>query len=319
MGRAKEKKAEVTGAVTATASEQASERLLRPNQGFFTVFMRGEAGHVNNAMNLRAAYSVCTALLFLLPVLGCNPPYRPATVPIDTIRYDAPGGPHQELMVFLPGYGDTPSAVERHGLVRAVWARGLAADIVAVDAHLGYYQDGTILTRLKEDVINTAKAGGYKNIWLVGTSLGAYGAILYAGHYPQDITGVVLLGPFLGEKKTVDEIRQAGGLQQWDPGEVGNKTKEDWEKQIWLWLKLRQKQGDFRLWSKDCEQEKGCLPKIYLGYGKLDRFSRGQDLLASVLPPEYVVALFGGHDWMTWKRAWDTVLDRMTVTTSGGR
>jgi pimeloyl-ACP methyl ester carboxylesterase len=270
-------------------------------------------------MKIYAPCRLGAALLLLLLVFGCYPPYRPATVPIGTIRYDAAGGPHQELMVFLPGYGDTPSAVERHGLVRAVWARGLAADIVGVDAHLGYYQNGTILTRLKEDVIAPAKAGGYKHIWLVGTSLGAYGAILYAEHYPQDITGVVLLGPFLGEKKTVDEIRQAGGVRQWDPGEVGDKTKEDWEKKIWLWLKLRQKQDDFRLWSKDCEQEKGCLPIIYLGYGKFDRFSRGQDLLASVLPPEHVVALFGGHDWMTWTRAWDTILDRMIVTKPGGR
>jgi len=279
----------------------------------------GRARRVNTAMNLRAAFRLCAAVLFFLPAFGCYPSYRPTTVPIDTIRYDAPGGPHQELMVFLPGYGDKPSAIEKHGLVTAARARGLTADIVAVDAHLGYYQEGTLFTRLREDVIGPAKAGGYKNIWFVGTSLGAYGAILYAIRHPQDITGVVLLGPFLGEKKTIDEIRQAGGLQQWDPGEVGDKTREDWEKQIWLWLKLRQKQDDFRLWSKGCEQEKGCLPKIYLGYGKFDRFSRGQDLLASILPPEHVVALFGGHDWMTWGRAWDIILDRMAVTKPGGR
>ncbi len=270
-------------------------------------------------MNLRAVCRLCATLLFLLPVFGCNPPYRPPTVPIGTLRYDAPGGPHRELLVYLPGYGDKPSAIEQHGLVRAARARGLTADIVAVDAHLAYYEEGTIFTRLKEDVIDPAKAGGYKDIWLVGNSLGAYGAVLYARRYPQDITGVVLLGPFLGEKKTIDEIRQAGGLQQWDPGEVGDKTREDWEKQIWLWLKHRQKQGDFRLWSKECDRERGCLPKIYLGYGEFDRYSRGQDLLASLLPPEYVVALFGGHGWMTWSRAWDKILDRMAVTKHGGR
>jgi len=216
-------------------------------------------------------------------------------------------------LVFLPGYGDKPSAFEQHGLLRAARARGMVVDLVAVDAHLAYYEKGTLFTRLKEDVIDPAKAAGYKHIWLVGNSLGAYGSISYARHNPQDITGVVLLGPFLGEKKLADEIRQAGGLRQWDPGPVGDATREDWEKQNWLWLKLRQKQGDFLLWSKDCEQEKGCLPKIYLGYGKFDRFSRGQELLASLLPPEYVVALSGGHDWRTWEKAWNMILDRMIV------
>lgn len=281
-------------------------------------FSHGERAG-SDIMKTYTPYRLGTALLLALLAFGCYPPYRPATVPIGTIRYDAPGGTHRELLVYLPGYGDNPSAIEENGLVKAAWKRGVAADIVGVDAHLGYYQEGTILTRLKEDVIDPAKAGGYKNIWLVGNSLGAYGAILYARYHPQDITGVVLLGPYLGEKKTIDEVRKAGGLRQWDPGEVGSNTKEDWGKQIWLWLKLRQKQDDFRLWSKDCEQEKGCLPILYLGYGKFDRYSSGQDLMASVLPQEHVVALFGGHDWMTWKRAWDTILDRMTVAKPGGR
>jgi hypothetical protein len=266
---------------------------------------------VNNIVIVRAACRLAAVLLFFFLACGCQPPYRPTKIPIDTIRYDAPGGPHRQLFVFLPGYGDKPSAFDQHGLLPAVRARGLAADIVAVDAHLGYYVDGTILTRLKEDVIDPARAGGYKQIWLIGNSLGAYGAISYARVHPHDITGVVLLGPYMGEKKTIREIREAGGLQKWDPGTIGDKTKEEWVEQIWLWIKNRQQRLESRLWGNGCEEERGCLPEIYLGYGKSDRFSYGQNLLAEVLPPEHVVAIEGGHNWTTWKKLWNIILDKI--------
>jgi hypothetical protein len=42
------------------------------------------------------------------------------------------------------------------------------ADLVAVDAHLGYYYKRTIIDRLREDVLVPAKVQGYRRIVVVG-------------------------------------------------------------------------------------------------------------------------------------------------------
>jgi len=259
----------------------------------------------------RAAAIRRAALFILFILLACSPPHPPLTVPIETIRYEAPEGTHRRLFVYLPGYGDQPSAFERHGLVRMVQERMPDVDMVAVNAHIGYYLNGSLFPRLKEDVIDPARARGYRSIWLIGNSLGGFGSISYARMYPHDIAGIVLLGPFPGERSTVNAIQRSGGLQKWDPGVVGNNSKENLEKQLWLWIKMRQQRGDFRLWSTDCEKEPGCFPILYLGYGKYDRFSYGQKLLADSLPQDHVVVISGGHSWTTWSKAWNSILDKM--------
>ena len=257
----------------------------------------------------RAWYRFSAPILVSLLAFGCYPPTK---VPIDTLRYEAPAGLHDRLFVFLPGNGDKPSAFERHGFLKAVRDRGLPVDMIAVNAHLGYYMNGTIFTRLKEDVIDPAKARGYKKIWLIGNSLGGYGSLSYARQYPHDITGIVLLGPFLGDKNIIREIREAGGLQKWEPGAIGNSSQADWDKQLWKWMKDSQQQEEFWYWLKDCEGEKGCFPKIFLGYGKSDRFAYGQNLMAGILPQKHVVVVDGGHNWSTWKELWNIILDKMT-------
>lgn len=245
--------------------------------------------------------------LGLVFVAGC---LQPITVPMETIRYDAPAGQaHRLLFVFLPGNGDPITVFRKEGLVEAVRRRGLPADMVAVNAHIGYYENGTVLTRLKEDVIGPAKAKGYEQIWLVGNSLGGYGSLSYAREYPDDVTGVVLLGPFLGREKSVDEIKRAGGILQWTPAEIKLKTEDEWDKYLWLWIKDRVQQEKLRLSAGECVQ-KECNPKVYLGYGRRDRFSYGQELLASLLSREQVIVIDGGHDWTTWTRLWNLFLDR---------
>jgi pimeloyl-ACP methyl ester carboxylesterase len=166
-----------------------------------------------------------------------------------------------------------------------------------VNAHLGYYRNGSIMERLKQDVIEPAKKRGYDRIWLVGNSLGAYGAITYAARYPGDISGVVLLGAYAGDRGIIREIEQAGGLRAWDPGTMEN---TDWERRLWSWLK--------HYGGRASE-----YPPVYLGYGRWDRFAYGQDLLATVLPADRVVVVAGGHDWPTWKKAWGLLLDRMAA------
>lgn len=245
--------------------------------------------------------------LSMVFVAGC---VQPIKVPMDTVRYEAPDSQaHRLLFVFLPGNGDPITVFRKEGLVEAVRQRGLPADMIAVNAHIGYYMNGTVLTRLKEDVISPAKAKGYKQIWLVGNSLGGYGSLSYIREYPGDVTGVVLLGPFLGRKEIVDEIKQAGGILQWKPTEIKLRTEDEWDKHLWLWVKDGVQQKKFWLWAQECVQN-GCKPKVYLGYGLGDRFSYSQELLASFMPPTQVIAIDGGHDWTTWTKLWKMFLDR---------
>jgi pimeloyl-ACP methyl ester carboxylesterase len=228
-------------------------------------------------------------------VFGCVPRTR---VPIEFIRYDANARETgRMLFVFLPGNGDAVTVFEKRRIIEAVRERGLQADMIAVNAHIGYYLNGSVFTRLKEDVIDPAKARGYAQIWMVGNSLGGYGSISYMRSYPDDVSGVVLLGPFLGDKELIGEIKKAGGLSTWDPGIIRDNSMEDWNKHIWLWV-------------KGCAKEKQSKGRIYLGYGLNDRFSFAQAFLASSLSPEHVIAINGGHDWSTWMKIWDLFLDR---------
>jgi pimeloyl-ACP methyl ester carboxylesterase len=263
---------------------------------------------LKNPLRLLFMYRTFAALLLAVLLYGC---YTPTKVPIDTIHYSTGDvkGPGL-LFVFLHGNGDRNSVFDKEGFIRAAQARGIHADTISVDAHIGYYMNGTIVTRLKEDVIEPARARGYDHIWLIGNSMGGLGSISYAREYPNEISGIVLLGPYLGERPLINEIRHAGGLLRWEPGDVVLKTREDDEKHMWIWLKEHGLQGQFRAGEKDLPKKQGSVPKIYLGYGTNDRFTYAQDFLASLLPPEQVIAIDGGHDWSTWKELWGRFLDR---------
>ena len=237
-------------------------------------------------------------LLFAIPAILSSGCYPTPTIPIETIHYEARNAPGKRmLIVFLPGNSDSISVFQENGLIETVHARGLAIDMIATHAHIGYYIDWSILPRLEQDVMLPAKAKGYSQIWLVGDSLGAYGALSYAKAHPRDITGVVLLGAYLGEKELLNEIKQAGGLDAWEPGDTSGPTREQWERGLWAWL-------------KDCRAKKADCPAIYLGYGKSDRFSYAQDYLATLLPNEQVIAIDGGHNWRTWRKIWGMLLGK---------
>lgn len=179
---------------------------------------------------------------------GC---YPSSGIPLVQIQYTAEQK-QQTLVVFLPGRDDSVTIYQKQGFVEAVKDRGLPIDMVALNAHIGYYLNRSIISRLKEDVIEPAKRKGYEHIWIVGDSMGAYGAISYLKTYPKDITVIVLLGPFLGEELLISEIKKAGGLQKWDPGEIKPASKSDWERSIWAWF-------------RECEIQGKCYQGIYLG------------------------------------------------------
>ena len=237
----------------------------------------------------------CIIVLILRSLLAvfvssCTPP---TTVPIGTVNFTRPGETRQDtLLVFLPGLRDNSGVYLDKGFVAAAGRSGIKADLLGVDAHLGYYQQKKFLKRLKEDVIDPAKRKGYRRIWLVGISLGGFGALWYDIENPGDLAGIVALSPYLGEPEMVDEVSRAGGLAAWHPPPSG---ELDDQHRIWLGL-------------KSYERRESCAGRVYLGYGLQDKFATPDGMLAAVLPREQVFAIVGGHDWPTWRTLWDEII-----------
>lgn len=233
--------------------------------------------------------------------LGCAA-LRPARVPMPVERLATGSAAGRCAVVLLPGRYDRPESFAKAGFAEALAARGIDAEVVAPDAHLGYYTGRTVLERLHEDVIAPLRAAGRERIWLVGVSMGGTGSLLYVQRYPGEIAGLVELAPYLGEPEVVREVASAGGLASWPAPEV--LAEDDFQRSLWRSLQSIVRGGG---------------PTLFLGFGQSDDFAPGHRLLAAALPPERVAALAGGHDWRTWRRLWQAYLDTGELTAPCGR
>ena len=252
-------------------------------------------------------FYICLVLAEMLFLSGCVET-RPVENPIPTVFYPAHGSGSgnaesqdsqsrnfrsQDLYVFLPGRGDAVDAFESNGFIAMLRAARPDADAVAVDAHMAYYEQDMLLDRVYRDVLQPYRQKGYQNIILVGISLGGYGALWLANAYPDEVSSVILLAPFLGMKPLVERIENAGGISQWrtqidhDPG---------FDERVWLWA------DDLR------NVETAKIETAILGYGKSDRFAGAAELMATAIPAPSVFSADGGHDWTTWKKLWAEIV-----------
>jgi pimeloyl-ACP methyl ester carboxylesterase len=214
----------------------------------------------------------------------------PAPTPMRTVEYESPQQPGKCLFVLLPGAGDHAERFREQGFVEDLQNSKLSIDIRAVDATMGYYMKGTLLDRLKADVITPAKARGYEEIRLVGPSMGGLGSLLYSRMHSAEVTGVLAIAPFLGDKDLIEEITAAGGLRQWQaPPRAAAMSRDNYQRELWRWL-----QG--------ATQGHEPAPAIFLGYGTSDRLSPADALLAGALPTSRVFLTTGGHEWPAWRR-----------------
>lgn len=200
------------------------------------------------------------------------------------------------LLIFLPGAFLQPAEFEREGFVSAVRERGLAADVMLVDAHVSYYYDRTFIERLHAGVIEPQRARGYRAIWLVGISIGGFGALIHELARPGSIDGIVALAPYLGRRPLGAEILKAGGLRAWKAPD-GPPPDDEPDRRLWPWL------------QQYADPQARRMPPLYLGYGLSDRFASNHRLLADALPASHVFTTDGGHDWPQWSRLWRKVLD----------
>lgn len=216
-----------------------------------------------------------------LALLDCS-------APLSIIAYER-AAERQVLVVFLPGIGDFAADFESRGFIDALLGSAVPADALAADAHYGYYARRSLHERLAADVVLPARARGYREVWLVGISMGGIGALSYLVHHPGHIARALLLAPYLGEREWIREVTD---------GELAPSSRDDARahvQKLWHWI------GDHA-------REQPMRPKLYLGYGLGDRFAAANALFARHLPDEHVLTVTGGHDWRTWKRLWDGFL-----------
>ncbi len=192
-------------------------------------------------------------------------------------------------MVWLPGAYHAARDFLTAGFAEAVRLRRIALDLIFVDMDMAYVGDRSALQRLRSDIVLPARAAGV-SIWLGGISLGGLFALDYAASHPDELDGLCLLAPYLGNRMLIAEIANAQGLARWQPGEL---AETDEERRIWRYIKNRH--ADSR--------------PLYLGFGREDRFAAAHELLAATLPADSVEVIAGGHEWSTWVRLWENFLD----------
>lgn len=231
------------------------------------------------------------AMIFLLST-ACVPGGGAATkIPFE--QKPAPqGNSGKILVVVLPGRGDDVANLKASGIANAIQDAMPEADVMLTGISLAYYMEGRMPTRLHEEIIVPARARGYKEIWLAGASMGGMGVLMYDREYPGDATGLVLLAPYLGGRKVLKQINEAGGLANWDAGPVPPSVDgNNFDRELWRYLKTWQNQNKTR------------SNHVWLAYGKSDRLSSAMPPLQKLLKPEHVFVREGGHAWVVWAPA----------------
>jgi len=232
-----------------------------------------------------------TAFLILLslPIVSACSLFIPKTeapMPADRAQTTAES---DTLLVLLPGRQSRGPDFREQGFLAP--AKSAGVDVVAADAHFGYYVEQSITRRLHEDIIQPARAEGYREIWLMGISLGGLGAALHVSDYPDDIDGLILLAPYTGADALRDEIADAGGLMAWDgQSDAGEPHERD------AWRTLRQ-------WIERSEP-----PRLIIGFGEEDDFAKANRLIAEHLPENQVYTRPGRHNWSVWSELWEAIL-----------
>jgi pimeloyl-ACP methyl ester carboxylesterase len=196
------------------------------------------------------------------------------------------------LLVLLPPALANIDDFYTQGFVDAVRQRQLPVDLLLADTSGQQVLDKTVVADLHTLVVQPARERGYRAIWLVGISLGAFSALHYAAHHANLLSGLYLLSPYPGTGDVLDEIRAAGGAGPWSQQQHTCVDERAW----WHWLAQQSTHG---AWPT----------AVYFGTGSNDRFQRGQVLMSDLLPPDRVFTLPGAHQWVTWKALWEHWLD----------
>jgi pimeloyl-ACP methyl ester carboxylesterase len=245
-----------------------------------------------------ASTALVVLALALLGTAGCYFVRSPSR-PLPALAFRNPRTSEARcLVVFVPGFLDTPDTYRDHGFPRDLVASGAPCDAVGVDLHFRYYGQVGVADLVYEDVLAPAIARGYEEIWLVGISMGGLGTLLTASRYAEHVDGIVLLAPFVGEEPVLRQIEAAGGARTWQPREGIDAEAwraDNYTEKVWSWL-------------RGYHTDPGSRPPLYIGWGDQDRLGPADRLLADLMPADHVLSQPGGHNWATWRPLWQRVL-----------
>ncbi len=198
------------------------------------------------------------------------------------------------LLLMLPGARNTPAQLQEKGFIHALRARKLPVDVLALDAHADLYIEGAGIEQLLHRSLDQARLHGYRRIWLLGISLGGSGAMICATQRTAEIEGIFLLAPFVGTRGIIAEVEAAGGLANWQAGVIESR---DHERGLLEQIRC-------------CRIGTSEFPDTYLGVGSDDRYRGASMVLMDRIPPPRVITMPGGHDWETWQRLWNAMLEQ---------
>ncbi len=211
-----------------------------------------------------------------------------------------PGQHADTLIVLLPGAYQQPEDFINEGFVSAVRTSKLAIDLMMAELSFGDIANQNALSEIHDSLIQPAIVAGYQHIWLAGISIGGYIAMAYADRYPNQLTGLMLLAPYPGNRMTTAEIAYAGGVRAWSPDTIPD---EDTERGNWYWLKTH----------ANADAVNPTTIEVHLGYGKEDRFAESHLMMAQALPVGHVNKIPGDHVWPVWLQLWHNFLDKRFI------
>lgn len=199
----------------------------------------------------------------------------------------------ENLLVMFPGINSKGNDFVEYGFIDSFKEHYPRTDILLVDTYLAYIQAGNIAERIQNEIIVPAYQHGYTNIWFVGVSLGGLGALMYNKEFSGNISGLILLAPFLGEETKVDGLDNILSKQEWliEHGNSNDRTVSLWKYLI------------------EVSAEKNSSMPIVLAYGENDRFIFMHRLLSRFLKNKNVFTKSGGHNWKTWRVLWGDILE----------
>ncbi|WP_426689805.1 alpha/beta hydrolase [Rhodanobacter ginsengiterrae] len=236
-----------------------------------------------------------TLLACLLVVAGCAAG-GDITRPVPATFVAAPQPAHR-LVVMLPGRGDSLQSLTDTGIAAIIQQSWPDADVILTGLTMPFYRQGRAAERLHDEVIEPALRPAYRQVWLAGISLGGLGVLLYDQRYPDQIDGLLLLSPYLGDDASQRQIRQAGGLDAWRPGPPQSIGPDTFQHELWRYL-------------KDWAQRPRRTSSTWLAYGADEPFRQPIEMMSPRLPADHVVMLPGKHNWKLWKPAMHVLLER---------
>ncbi len=217
-------------------------------------------------------------LPLVLNVFGCFVPKTVVPIPSRTYFENGP-----ETFVWLPGRRSSINSFIKHQYpqIAEESSNRQPPTLIFVDAHLGYYNDSSLVKRIKKDILATMPG---EKVVMAGISMGGLGASVIAKEYPDQVKELLLFSPFLGDESILDRVKSNELEPKTNDGDKTRKILEVW---------------DFLL------SERHIAITIYCGTS--DRLADGIRLVEDKTEHR-VIWVEGDHDWRTWKHMWQEVI-----------